>query len=217
LNLSFCTASLWHFCLIKRHEDSIEAQGLTVKEKGLANISLLSIAPAGSIGTMLGISTGIEPVFRTSYERTTQSLHGEDVKYTVFHKEVEKCAARGGNMSACIDARQVTPENKAKVLGAWQQYIDLAISNTTNFHADATVEDIKQFYVKSWKEGVIGGTVYVDGSLSGVLNDTPSDDTEEGNTKDFVIGRDCPDCGSLLVEQGGCKECPSCGYSPCGG
>ena len=55
-----------------------------IKEYGLRNSQLLTIAPTGSIGTMLEISTGIEPNFAFSFTRKTESLHGEDVYYKVF-------------------------------------------------------------------------------------------------------------------------------------
>jgi len=184
--------------------------------KGLRNNSLLSIAPAGTIGTMLGISTGIEPVFRTEYVRSTFNMNGDErIDYTVTHKEVERCYHHGGNQDACMDVREVTPAQKAEMLGAWQEFCDLAISNTTNFDKSATVEDIKDFYVKSWKAGVIGGTIYVDGSLDGVLNEVEKKEEPGDDKPKFILGKTCPECFTPLVEQGGCKVCPNCAYSPC--
>ena len=61
--------------------------GLTkqlVQKYGLRNSQLLTIAPTGSISTMLGVSGGIEPIFDISYTRKTESLHDEDVYYKVF-------------------------------------------------------------------------------------------------------------------------------------
>src|SRR5690606_9767364 len=55
-----------------------------VKEHGLRNSQILTIAPTGSIGTMLSVSTGIEPVFANYYTRKTESLHGEDTYYKVY-------------------------------------------------------------------------------------------------------------------------------------
>ena len=55
-----------------------------VQMYGLRNSQILTIAPTGTLSTMLGISGGIEPVFSYSYTRKTQSLHGEDVFYKVF-------------------------------------------------------------------------------------------------------------------------------------
>ena len=63
-----------------------------IKQYGLRNCSLLSVAPSGSIGTMLNVSTGLEPYYALTYQRKTESLHGDkDVYYTV---EVDKMCIR---------------------------------------------------------------------------------------------------------------------------
>ena len=60
-----------------------------VKKYGLRNSQLLTIAPTGTLSTMLGISGGIEPIYANYYERKTESLHGTDVYYKVYTKIVE--------------------------------------------------------------------------------------------------------------------------------
>ena len=60
-----------------------------VRKYGLRNSQLLTIAPTGTLSTMLGISGGIEPVYANYYERKTESLHGTDVYYKVYTKIVE--------------------------------------------------------------------------------------------------------------------------------
>lgn len=62
-----------------KEDDAVLLQ--LVDRYGLANSQLLTIAPTGSISTMLGVSGGIEPIFANSYERTTKSLHGHDEVY----------------------------------------------------------------------------------------------------------------------------------------
>ena len=58
--------------------------------KGLRNSQLFTIAPTGTISTMLGVSGGVEPIFDVEYTRTTKSLHGEDVTYKVVTPIVEQ-------------------------------------------------------------------------------------------------------------------------------
>ena len=60
-----------------------------VNKYGLRNSQLLTIAPTGTLSTMLGISGGIEPVYANYYVRKTESLHGTDVYYKVYTKIVE--------------------------------------------------------------------------------------------------------------------------------
>jgi len=149
--------------------------------KGLRNNSLLSIAPAGSISLLLNISTGIEPIFRMSYTRKTESLNNTNTYYEVFHKPIQDIIDKFGyKPDYCIDTRDVSVEEKVDVISAWQKYVDLSISNTTNFKEEATVEDIKKLYIYGWQQGVKGLTVYVDGSIEGVLNEVnPNKKKEE--------------------------------------
>lgn len=55
-----------------------------VKEYGLRNSQLLTIAPTGTLSTMLGVSGGIEPIFANYYTRKTESLKGHDEYYKVY-------------------------------------------------------------------------------------------------------------------------------------
>ncbi|HAX53172.1 adenosylcobalamin-dependent ribonucleoside-diphosphate reductase [Muricomes intestini] len=60
-----------------------------VKKYGLRNSQILTVAPTGTISTMLGVSGGIEPIYANYYERRTESLYGKNVSYKVYTKIVE--------------------------------------------------------------------------------------------------------------------------------
>ena len=55
-----------------------------IKTNGLRNSTLLSVAPSGSIATMLNVSSGVEPWFSISYIRNTKSLGGKENSYEVW-------------------------------------------------------------------------------------------------------------------------------------
>ena len=174
---------------ILEDEKKLEAMGLPYI-KGLRNNSLLSIAPAGSISLIANVSTGIEPVFRTSYVRKTESLNNIDTYYTVYHKAIQDVIDRFGyKPDYCIDTRDITVHEKVDVIAAWQKYVDLSISNTTNFKENATVEEIRELYRYGWEKGVKGLTVYVDGSIEGVLNDVGGKKEESSELKRGEIAK----------------------------
>lgn len=174
---------------ILEDEKKLEAMGLPYI-KGLRNNSLLSIAPAGSISLIANVSTGIEPVFRTSYVRKTESLNNTDTYYTVYHKAIQDVIDRFGyKPDYCIDTRDITVHEKVDVIAAWQKYVDLSISNTTNFKENATVEEIRELYRYGWEKGVKGLTVYVDGSIEGVLNDVGGKKEESPELKRGEIAK----------------------------
>lgn len=147
-----------------------------ILDYGLRNISLLSIAPTGSIATMLGLSGGIEPVFRNYYERTTKTLHGEDFKYKVFHKSVKELVIDEAIPDYCIESDDINWKDRIEMQSAWQDYVDLSISSTINLPKETTLEDVMDIYKEAWKKNLNGITIYRDGSLEGILNDITEED-----------------------------------------
>lgn len=158
---------------------SEEAQDAVVKY-GLYNSRLLAIAPSGSISTMLGISSGIEPIYMAKYKRRTQSLHNEDVFYDVYHEAVKEYMEQHNLTEIpehCVSANDVKYEDKIAVLSAWQKYTDNAISNTLNLPKGTTLEQLQDVYFKAWEQGLKGLSIYVDGSLDSqvLMADTPTE------------------------------------------
>lgn len=133
---------------------------------GMRNSQLLTIAPTGTISTMIGVSGGIEPIFANYYERRTQSLHGEDVSYKVYTPIVKEYMEANGITDDkdlpewFVTARDIAVEDRIKMQAAWQQYIDASISSTVNLPEDATVEDVEELYIKAWRAGLKGITVF---------------------------------------------------------
>ncbi len=66
-------------------------------------------------------------------------------------------------------ANDIDALEKVHMQGQIQQYIDHSISVTANLPINTTVEQVNDLYIKAWKEGCKGCTVYREGSRSGVL------------------------------------------------
>lgn len=144
----------------------------SIKEHGLFNSQLLTCAPTGSIGTMLEISTGVEPIFAMKYTRKTQSLEGKDTFHEVLTKIAADYVAEHGEElpEYFVESKDIAPIDRIKVQSILQKYIDASISSTINLPNEATVEDVYDIYLKAWEYGLKGVTVYRQGCLrEGVL------------------------------------------------
>lgn len=151
-----------------------------VKTNGMRNSQLLTIAPTGSISTMLGVSGGIEPIFANYYERTTKSLHGHDEVYKVYTPIVkEYMDAHGikdelGLPSYFVTSATIPIKRRIDMQSVWQKHIDASISSTVNLPNEATVDDVKDLYMYAWEKHLKGITVYRAGcKRAGILNAEP--------------------------------------------
>ena len=168
------------FITVLRNCNVIEDNTINlIKRYGLRNSQLFTIAPTGSISTMLGVSGGVEPIFATHYTRKTQSLHGEDVYYNVYTPIIQKMIdmelVPEEKVCNIATAQNIDPFDRVTIQAKWQRYIDASISSTVNVTNDTTVETIKELYQSAWEEGCKGLTVYRAGcKKEGVLVATPT-------------------------------------------
>lgn len=166
-------------------ENTSEETKELVKKCGLRNSQLLTIAPTGSLSSMLGVSGGIEPIFSNYYTRKTESLHGEDKYYKVYTPIVEKYMKENNinNDSDLPDyfvtARDLCYKERIDMQAIWQKHIDASISSTVNLPNETTVEEIEQLYLYAWEKGLKGVTIFRDGcKRTGILttDEPPKED-----------------------------------------
>ena len=152
----------------------------------LYNSQLLTIAPTGTLSTMLGVSGGIEPIFATSYTRKTESLHDEEKYYKVYTPIVQNYMSEH-NLSDesqlpdfFVTAKDLDYHQRIKMQAAWQKHIDASISSTVNLPYDATPEDVFNLYIEAWQSGLKGITVFRDGCRrASILSTEPQKKPEE--------------------------------------
>ena len=172
---------------------------------GLNNSQLLTIAPTGSISTMLGISGGIEPIFANSYTRKTQSLHGEDVFYKVYtpivkeYMDAHNLKDESELPMEFVVASDISPKNRIRCQAAWQKWIDASISSTINLPNEATVEDVENIYMYAWECGLKGVTVYRAGcAREGILVTDETKKAVENNENILERGYIVPASDNLI-------------------
>ena len=146
----------------------------------LRNSQLFTIAPTGTISTMIGVSGGIEPIFANYYERTTKSLYGKDVKYKVYTPIVKQYMDEHNIKDDSqlpkyfVTSSDIPVYSRINMQAVWQKHIDASISSTVNLPNEATIEDVENLYMYAWKNGLKGITVYRAGcAREGILVATP--------------------------------------------
>lgn len=164
-----------------------------VKKYGLHNSQLLTIAPTGTLSSMIGVSGGIEPIFANYYTRKTESLHGHDEYYKVYTPIVKKYM-KENNLTNDLElpeffvtAQTLDYKKRIDMQSVWQKHIDASISSTVNVPNNFTVEQTEELYMRAWEQGLKGVTIFRDGcKRAGILTtDTTSDknnNKEEINT-----------------------------------
>ena len=143
---------------------------------GLRNSQLLTIAPTGSLSSMLGVSGGIEPIYANYYERKTESLHGHDEYYKVYTPIVKEYMEEHGIADDkdlpdfFVTAQTLNYKERIEMQSVWQTHIDASISSTVNVPNSFTVEDTENLYMYAWEKGLKGVTIFRDGcKRTGIL------------------------------------------------
>ncbi|HEX2998769.1 MAG TPA: ribonucleoside-diphosphate reductase, adenosylcobalamin-dependent, partial [Armatimonadota bacterium] len=133
-----------------------------VREKGMRNVTLLTQAPNGTIGTMVGTSTGIEPYYSWTYFRKSRlGIHEENAEIV---QEWQENHPDEELPEFFVTAMDLAPEEHVRVQAAIQRWVDASISNTCNVPHSYTIEQTRELYELMYRLGCKGGTIYRDGS-----------------------------------------------------
>lgn len=148
------------------------------KVEALRNSYRTTVAPTGTTSILLGVSSGIEPVFNFSYIRRDE-IGQRQVIHPAAEEMYNKWKNDTGHRTMSFDdwyklirsesnymltAPEIPFEKHIAIQSAFQHYVDNAISKTINLPNSATVNDIKHAYELAYTSGCKGITVYRDGS-----------------------------------------------------
>ena len=197
----------------------------------LRNSTTTTIAPTGTISIIAGCASGIEPLYALAYRRNV--LDGAEL--TEINPHFRRIAAERGFASDALfaavalhggvrgrpdvplDVQRVFPTahevdvaTHVRMQAAFQRHVHAAVSKTINLRHDATAHDVKAAYQLAYELGCKGITVYRDGSRDGQVLVTGA------RSAVVAASPSCPECGSALVVQSGCRLCRHCGWSVCG-
>lgn len=142
----------------------MEAMPIAVRERvrahGIRNVCLLTQAPTGTTGTMMGTSTGIEPYYSWQYTRTSRlGVHVEVVP------ALKDLGLKISDLpDYCVTAQDLDPDEHVKVQSAIQRWTDSAISKTTNAPSNYSIAQTDRLYRHAYAMGCKGVTIYRDKS-----------------------------------------------------
>ena len=145
-----------------------------IKENGVRNCTLTTVAPTGSGAIVSRVTSGVEPIFATSYKRRVKNNgdgYGKTFnEYKVYHPIIGKLFETDKNLpDYVVTAHNIDPYFRVKMQGVIQKYIDSSISSTVNLAEDITVDTVADIYMTAYEAGLKGITVYREGSREGIL------------------------------------------------
>ncbi|MEW9700353.1 adenosylcobalamin-dependent ribonucleoside-diphosphate reductase [Paenibacillus sp. SI8] len=156
--------------------------GAAIQANGMRNVTVITQAPTGSTGTMVGTSTGIEPYFAFEYYR--QSRLGFDKQYVPIAQEWKDQHPEQELPDYFVTAMTLTAEDHIRAQAAIQTWVDSSISKTANCPSDFTVEETKRLYELAFDLGCKGVTIYRDGSRDVQVLSTSADGDKQEAKKD---------------------------------
>jgi ribonucleoside-diphosphate reductase alpha chain len=133
-----------------------------IRENGTRNVTILTQAPTGTVGSMVNTSTGIEPFYALTYYR--QSRLGFDEQYVRVAQEWMDAHPGEKLPDYFVGAMDLTPEEHVRVQAAIQRWTDSSISKTANAPSSYTIEDTAKLYELAYDLGCKGVTIYRDQS-----------------------------------------------------
>lgn len=130
-----------------------------IREFGIRNCALLTIAPTGTTGMVSNVSTGIEPLFAPAYWRRFYKPDGSLAKELVVDPLWESISDR----SILEGAYDVKPEDHFEMQRICQTHIDNATSKTINLAENFPVDTLSDLWLE-YLPDLKGTTFYRAGS-----------------------------------------------------
>jgi ribonucleoside-diphosphate reductase alpha chain len=152
-----------------------------IRQQGIRNSHLLSIAPTGTISLAFAdnASNGIEPPYSWTYTRKKRDADGRLVEHAVedhawrLYRHLK--GADAALPEAFVTALEMSAQSHALMVAAVAPFIDTAISKTVNVPADYPYADFEQLYQQAWSFGLKGLATYRPNAVLGsVLSTQPA-------------------------------------------
>jgi len=171
--------------------------GESIRKHGMRNVTVITQAPTGSTGTMVGTSTGIEPYFAFKYYR--QSRLGFDEQFVPIAQEWLEAHPGEDLPDYFVTSMDLSAKDHIRAQAAIQRWVDSSISKTANCPADFTVEETAELYEMAFDLGCKGVTIYRDGSRDVQVLQTENKEEKKEEKKDAPAAEETSPAASETV------------------
>ncbi len=133
-----------------------------IKEFGIRNCALLTIAPTGTTSLVCDVTSGIEPMFAPAYQRKYRDgdeLKTEIVVHPLLHKFIEQ----GRSIKHFQGAFDIKLRDHFEIQRVCQKHLDNACSKTINLPQGTSEAELSDLYMEYFPD-LKGVTVYPEGS-----------------------------------------------------
>lgn len=157
---------------IKNLPKNIQEQ---IKNDGLRNITLNTIAPVGTGSFSIGnnCSSGIEPAFSLEYNRTVRNPDETKTTQKVYDYAWLRYKEKFNDDKApnyFKTALEIDPYDSIDIQAIAQKYTDNGISKTINLPENFSIEQYKDLYMYAYDNKVKGVTSFRLGTMEGILD-----------------------------------------------
>jgi ribonucleoside-diphosphate reductase alpha chain len=133
-----------------------------IREHGIRNCALLTIAPTGTTSMVCDVTSGIEPMFAAAYKRKYRK-DDELVTEVVIHPLFANYMLDGKNVKHFQGAHELRIKDHFEMQRVCQRHLDNACSKTINLPRGTNEQELSDLYMEYFPE-LKGVTVYPDGS-----------------------------------------------------
>ncbi|MFN5600642.1 MAG: vitamin B12-dependent ribonucleotide reductase [Acidimicrobiaceae bacterium] len=200
--------------LLVAGRESWEAAVRDGEEYGVRNSQATVLAPTGTIGLMMDCdTTGVEPdlglvkfkkmvgggsmsIVNQTIPRALRRLgyNTQQIDDIVAYIDVNKSIIGAPHLEAnhvavfacSMGDNVIHYEGHVRMMGAVQPFLSGAISKTVNMPEEASIEDIEELHMLSWKLGIKAVAIYRDNCKVGQPLSTAKKDGESTDSSDTV-------------------------------
>lgn len=160
-----------HFA--SRLPDDIQS---AIRQHGIRNSHLLSIAPTGTISMAFADNTsnGIEPPYSWAYTRKKREQDGTEKTIRVadhalrVYERLHGPVTDFSTLPPCfVNALEISAQDHMQMCAVVAPFIDTSISKTVNVPFDYPFDEFQELYTNAWKAGLKGIATFRPNSVLG--------------------------------------------------